>query len=263
MLRIFLASRIFTEVRVLVLWARQCTRKRRFVQTFSHALFDQVRKDFHINGNALYCMGDRAFDQYRLRVQKYYNLSFPGSRTGAHPEEDGYDHAMFQFRYQLANYEYASNIMHKFRYVEWIANFCEGRVPFNPGPAVFLGHSKFDYFDAINKYIFHAFPGVFNRFPSGDEIKKLKPLVQAALAGTPVLWPSRMGKLVLSGFLLKRDASPAQVISCAGQSLQKTHRLHLNARGPTGTRAGCTCGRQTCTHRPSRATWAYFLISAL
>ena len=28
-----------------------------------------ARGDRHLNGNALYCVGDRAFDEYRLRVQ--------------------------------------------------------------------------------------------------------------------------------------------------------------------------------------------------
>lgn len=61
----------------------------------------RVRRDMHINGNALYRVGDLAFEDYLTRVRQFYpshtayRVAFPGCATGA-GGEDGFDHAMFQ-----------------------------------------------------------------------------------------------------------------------------------------------------------------------
>ena len=137
-------------------------------------------------------------------MQAYYNVSFPGSRTAAQPEEDGFDHALFQFRLQPENYAYSLTVVHKFIYVEWIANYCEGRIPTDPGPGTLLGHTKYEFFDAPTRYILHAFPGAFGRFPSETELALLKPVVKKAQQSAAVLWPDKMSDLVCQSELRHR-----------------------------------------------------------
>jgi hypothetical protein len=155
---------------------------------------NNARTDFHINGNSLYCLGDPAFGEYRTRVQSYYTLGFPGSSTGKTAEE-GFDHAMFQFRMQPENYGYSATVMHKFLYANWLVNYCESKLPLPPAPLVMLGHTKNEFFDQETRYVLQSFPGLFGRYPSSKELAFLLPLVKRELDKKILLFPSHLAEI--------------------------------------------------------------------
>ena len=107
-----------------------------------------TRLDYHMNGNALYKLGDSEFTHYLNRVREYYpaiNGVTAGCSTGG-MYEGGHDHALYRFRMQSGNFEYTRSVMDKFRYSDFLINLCEDyynateiRMQF---PKAFLIHSK-------------------------------------------------------------------------------------------------------------------------
>jgi hypothetical protein len=115
----------------------------------------RVRQDLHINGNALYRVGDPAFDEYLRRVRAFFpahnalRVAFPGCATGE-AGEDGFDHSIFQYLHHERNFDYARTVLHRFQYTEYVQNLCEDA--FDEAdvrrryPDTYLVHSKWPYF---------------------------------------------------------------------------------------------------------------------
>ena len=109
------------------------------------------RRDFHINGNALYCL-DPEFKAFTRRVRAFYPAGTPPTRfaagcsTGA-AYESGHDHCMFQFLHHPSHWE-AELQPHvsRFQYADWLQNRCED--DYDPeqvvadSPRTVLVHSK-------------------------------------------------------------------------------------------------------------------------
>ncbi|CAG9462694.1 unnamed protein product [Pedinophyceae sp. YPF-701] len=146
-----------------------------------------ARRDFHINGNALYCTDDPAYAEYRDRVRLYYNSdrigkAVPGAATGAE-FEDGFDHAMYRYRMHPDNFEYASHIMHKFQVSDLLLNKCEDK--FRPKdiraqfPDAYLVHSKFYFLPPAEQLVRSVFETTFGVSARYWELAKMVELVQA------------------------------------------------------------------------------------
>ena len=115
----------------------------------------RVRQDLHINGNALYRVGEPAFDEYLQKVRNFFvpysalRVAFPGCATGE-ASEDGFDHSIFQFLHHERNFDYARTVLHKFQYTDYVQNLCED--PYDEAdilirfPGTYLVHSKYPFF---------------------------------------------------------------------------------------------------------------------
>ena len=112
--------------------------------------FVSSRKDFHINGNSLYKIGDAHFEEYISKIQSYYpagnaGVSVAGCATG-HNYESGYDHTMYRYRMEPENWKYSQSVLHKFIYSDFIQNMCEDVYDVeeirNNHPNTYLIHSK-------------------------------------------------------------------------------------------------------------------------
>ena len=85
------------------------------------------RHDFHINGNAQYVIGCPGLQDYLVKVQKYFPpqshlkgccCEVMGGCETHDPNgvELGYDHALYQYRMQPENFDFARQVMSRFRY---------------------------------------------------------------------------------------------------------------------------------------------------
>ncbi|KAI8114405.1 hypothetical protein M9434_002530 [Picochlorum sp. BPE23] len=116
-----------------------------------HPFYGEIatRRDWHINGNAIYKLNDRDFEAYLDSVQAYYTGGMegcpPGCGTGR-VYENAYDHALFQFRQEVENFNQSRNLLHKFHYTPIIANLCEEMYNTTDlaekNPELYLVHSK-------------------------------------------------------------------------------------------------------------------------
>eukprot|EP00871_Galdieria_phlegrea_P005077 jgi/Galph1/5570/GphlegSOOS_G4298.1 len=120
-------------------------------------------KDYHINGNALYKLGDPLFEEYLQKVKQYYsrrtNRLVSNGCSGTF--YGGYDVSIFQYLYACQSFEeweYVQQIIHKFSYDTTVLNYC-GNVPFNIEnirkryPKTVLIHSK--WFILTSKHQIH------------------------------------------------------------------------------------------------------------
>ncbi len=110
-----------------------------------------IRSDRHINGNALYCLNDRGWKQHRTAIQAFYKpdnppaKNAPGCATGQ-VMEGGYDHALYQYRQNPANFRESQFLSTRFTYTNFIQNMCESE--YRPSairkdsPHTYLVHSK-------------------------------------------------------------------------------------------------------------------------
>ncbi|GJQ09005.1 hypothetical protein GpartN1_g796.t1 [Galdieria partita] len=85
--------------------------------------------DYHINGNALYKLGDRDFDVYLQRVQKRYVRKRNGKTVQGCSGTfyGGYDVSIFQYLYSshtFEEWEYIQSVLHHFSYDTAILNYC-------------------------------------------------------------------------------------------------------------------------------------------
>jgi hypothetical protein len=118
------------------------------------------RADLHINGNALYAVGEPGFDDLLERVRRFYpafiarEVGYPGCSTGQ-TGESGFDHSMYQFLRQPSNFDYARTVMSKFQITDFIQNMCED--PFDEAdirrnhPSTYIVHSKWPYFTSAER----------------------------------------------------------------------------------------------------------------
>jgi hypothetical protein len=90
-----------------------------------------LRHDYHINGNAMYCVESRAFSVFRQRVRDYYppglaseTPTVSGCHTGKE-FEGGYDHCFYQYRQQIENFDYAKYLHPYFQYTQILQNRCK------------------------------------------------------------------------------------------------------------------------------------------
>ena len=105
-----------------------------------------VSVDMHMNGNSVYCLKSKDYDEFRSRVIKTFApsgcIGFP--EVG---ELGGFDHAMYRFRLLPQNRQYMNNKFSKFRLDDYIMNFGEARfepdVLLRTNPATMLVHSKY------------------------------------------------------------------------------------------------------------------------
>lgn len=144
------------------------------------------RRDWHINGNALYKVDDRLFEMFLHSVRSYYSGGMeqcpPGCGTG-YMYENAYDHALFRFRGTMENFEDTVNLHHRFQYTPIIANLCEEM--FNASefaanhPEVFLVHSKGPDLPREYHEVQRIFHNVLTRHGSTDEVIPLQELLQS------------------------------------------------------------------------------------
>lgn len=137
------------------------------------------RRDFHINGNALYCLGSPQFMDFINRVQAFYpagagtGKNVAGCSTGRRAE-DGWDHTFYQFRMQPENFEYAKGVMHRFVYSSFIANLCEDEYSVDDvlriDPNTVLVHSKFPMLSEDEKWLRRAYIRVLGRYAFTREV---------------------------------------------------------------------------------------------
>eukprot|EP00592_Proboscia_alata_P016483 CAMPEP_0194394130 /NCGR_PEP_ID=MMETSP0174-20130528/123685_1 /TAXON_ID=216777 /ORGANISM="Proboscia alata, Strain PI-D3" /LENGTH=726 /DNA_ID=CAMNT_0039189897 /DNA_START=137 /DNA_END=2314 /DNA_ORIENTATION=+ len=118
------------------------------------------RLDYHINGNSFYILGCPDFEEYKCRVQTYYqpkkkDCALMAGCTTHNGFEEGYDHALYRYRVQTDNYEYSRLVMHHFHYSTFMHNL--GEAVYDPVEVVenfsstYFVHSKSIYLtDAAN-----------------------------------------------------------------------------------------------------------------
>ena len=140
------------------------------------------RRDYHLNGNALYCLGSDRFADFRQRVIDKY----PGGTAYASPKaggcatgsdyEEGMDHAMYQYRLRADTFEYSKSIMGKFIYSDYMQNHCQE--PYTPEqvtrdePSTYLVHSGTSFRHASHVTVSQTFNAWFGREASEEEKKK-------------------------------------------------------------------------------------------
>ena len=137
------------------------------------------RRDYHFNGNALYCLGSDRFADFRQRVIDYY----PGGTASESPKaggcatgaefELGMDHAMYQYRLRPDTFEYSKTLMAKFVYSDFMQNHCQE--PYTPDqvtreePATYLVHSGTSFRHPSQVTVSQTFNAWFGREPSDEE----------------------------------------------------------------------------------------------
>jgi len=104
--------------------------------------------DLHLNGNAIYCVRSRDFDEYRNLV----SIAYPDHGcyvTNIADDLAGYDHALYRFRMRLENREYMQGKFSKFKDDAFIRNFGETSFDLDEfravSPRTMLVHSKYFY----------------------------------------------------------------------------------------------------------------------
>ena len=104
------------------------------------------RVDYHMNGNALYALGCKGFEDYKCRVQTFYFPKDECSKVagcGSHEAyEGGYDHSLYRFRIHPDNYEYSRLVLNRFAYSNFVQN--RGEAIYDPNEVV--KDSKSTYF---------------------------------------------------------------------------------------------------------------------
>ncbi|KAL9645632.1 hypothetical protein ABK040_015847 [Willaertia magna] len=135
------------------------------------------RQDFHMNGNALYKLGDPKFKDYIERVKTFYpagndDMSLPGCATGL-VFERGYDHTMYRFRMHPKNWEYAKDIFHYFQYTDFFQNKCEEvystRKLWKESPNTYFVHSKAVFMSPEEKMFRVLFYNITKSIPPMDQ----------------------------------------------------------------------------------------------
>jgi hypothetical protein len=140
------------------------------------------RRDYHHNGNALYCLGSARFADFRRRVQEVYaggtvreSMKAGGCATGA-PYELGMDHAMFQFRLRADTFDYSKHLMAKFQYTDFVQNHCqeayEAAEVVGQEPSTYLVHSGASFRHPSHVQVRQVFSSVFERSASEEEVQK-------------------------------------------------------------------------------------------
>jgi len=145
------------------------------------------RRDFHINGNAMYCLGDPRFLDFFRRVQAFYPA---GAATGSRVAgcstgrwaEGGWDHTFFQFRQDPANFDYAKHINHKFQLSPFIVNMCEDEYDrealLRQEPATLLVHSKFPFLSPADQALRRLFLRILGRYSEARDREQLMGLTE-------------------------------------------------------------------------------------
>ena len=108
------------------------------------------RVDLHMNGNAMYVLGCPGFEDYKCRVQTFYTpkdeCSLVAGCSTHQAYEGGYDHALYQFRVQKENFEYARFVASKFQYSVFMQNRGEDNYDVaevvKSSPSTYFIHSK-------------------------------------------------------------------------------------------------------------------------
>ena len=139
------------------------------------------RTDFHMNGNAMYLLGCSAFEDYKCRVQTFYRPVGACARVaGCHTGkiyEDGYDHALYQFRMQPENFAYARTVLHRFAYTDFIQNYGEDAYSTKQvlavSPATYLVHSKAVFWSKSEILLRKAFMDVLSDSPDAYKLLAL------------------------------------------------------------------------------------------
>ena len=137
------------------------------------------RRDYHLNGNALYCLGSDRFADFRQRVIEHYpggtasvSPKAGGCATGAEFEE-GMDHAMYQYRLRADTFEYSKSIMAKFVYSDYMQNHCQepykAEQVTRDEPATYLVHSGTSFRHPSHVTVSQTFNAWFGREPSEEE----------------------------------------------------------------------------------------------
>ena len=149
-----------------------------------HPSFGQLtyRGDLHMNGNSLYLLGCRAFEEYMCRAQNYYPPFEPdcprvaGCATGRGNEE-GYDHVLFRYRQQPENLLYTRNVLERFSYTKFVMNL--GEEPYTPSEVVersanrtFFVHSKAAHFSQTQIELTQAYLVARERYPTPSEVAR-------------------------------------------------------------------------------------------
>eukprot|EP00823_Brevimastigomonas_motovehiculus_P006251 TRINITY_DN50_c0_g2_i1.p1 TRINITY_DN50_c0_g2~~TRINITY_DN50_c0_g2_i1.p1 ORF type:complete len:987 (-),score=233.87 TRINITY_DN50_c0_g2_i1:373-3333(-) len=118
-----------------------------------------ARQDLHLNGNALYCLGN-PFRDYIRRVIAFYpslNGHCAGCETGVNKYEGGFDHTLYRYRWHPHNFEEAQTIMSKFVYTDMIQNYCSNSYDANQivkvTPQTVLVHSKWIFYTKEEKAV--------------------------------------------------------------------------------------------------------------
>eukprot|EP00741_Cyanophora_paradoxa_P006966 tig00001065_g6739.t1 len=117
---------------------------------------DYAYMDFHINGNALYKLGDDRWLDYLQRVRSFYKPRlWVRSADGCSAATTGFDHSVYHFSREESNWHYAQRMLHRIVYSTFVLNHCV--FEYRPWeliiemPRAYLVHSKFfNYKDSWN-----------------------------------------------------------------------------------------------------------------
>lgn len=161
------------------------------------------RNDYHINGNALYCLGSSRFREFREQVQQLYP---PGSERMApiaagcgtgREYEMGFDHAQYQTLMHKDLFEYTKHLRGKFVYTDFIQNRCQGNYDANKivldEPSTHLVHSAWVFKDKEQAQVEEVFNLIFGNFPRAEEIIKYKTKLQMGELNPDQLAPAICG----------------------------------------------------------------------
>ena len=145
------------------------------------------RGDAHINGNALYVLGCHAFEEYLCRVQTFYHGGncdecplIGGCGTGR-AFEAGYDHALWRYRREPAEYMYTRHTHRHFALTGFVQN--RGEEAYDPravvaaSPETYFVHSKAAHFNAPQLALLRTYVDTFGVYPNARDNE----LVYAAL----------------------------------------------------------------------------------
>eukprot|EP00741_Cyanophora_paradoxa_P012222 tig00020603_g11809.t1 len=105
-----------------------------------------AQSDFHINGNAMYAASDIGFKDYLQRVRGFYGPAGHVRTRGCSGGNGGFDHSVYQFSRDPANWPVAQTMLHRLQYSTFVLNHCI--FPYRPWeilarhPAALLVHSK-------------------------------------------------------------------------------------------------------------------------
>ena len=135
------------------------------------------RLDLHINGGALYCVGDPALEALFERVKRFYPSYFEAPVYSAGCALGGFDHSIYQFLHHRSNFDYARTVLHLYQYTDALYNLCEDgydeaelrrRVP-----GVQIVHSKAPWFDAADRQVRQVYQEILRRFPTKKTEQRL------------------------------------------------------------------------------------------
>lgn len=78
---------------------------------------------YHINGNAIYNLADRAFRSFYVKHYRPFAQQQQPNAPGQKPKERSYDTDFFRFLHTMEHVEVARNVFHKFLYTDVVQNF--------------------------------------------------------------------------------------------------------------------------------------------